>query len=310
MNLERVMRPRSRNFNDIYLVSELLETDLACVIRSPQELTDEHCQFFIYQVLRGLKYIHSANVMHRDLKPRNLLVNSNCDLKICDFGLARFDEGRRNDGPVISDYVATRWYRAPEVILRNSYSKAVDIWSVGCILAELIGRKPLFPGRDSFHQMNLIVSVIGTPPPAAYQKGGRGRRDQDAHDFMRNLPRKAKVPFTQLYPHANPLACDLLEKMLTFDPDQRITVEQALHHRYLEELHCEEDEPVCEGFNKAEFAFEYTHPGKDDLRGLIYQEVVAHYPEDDYVPPSNDPRTVIRPAPAQRGARRRRRKTC
>ncbi len=82
LSLERVMRPHSNNFSNIYMVSELMETDLACVIRSPQELTDEHCQFFIYQVLRGLKYIHSANVIHRDLKPRNLLVNSNCDLKV------------------------------------------------------------------------------------------------------------------------------------------------------------------------------------------------------------------------------------
>jgi len=149
----------------VYLVSELMETDLACVIRSPQELTDEHVQFFIYQVLRGLKYIHSANVIHRyggergcgendtaysttfldsccthillllcvscgvhsDLKPRNLLVNSNCDLKICDFGLARVDEPDNADRTVMSNYIATRWYRAPEVILsRRRYTKAVD----------------------------------------------------------------------------------------------------------------------------------------------------------------------------------------
>lgn len=97
LGLDRVMRPHSSTFNNVYLVSELMETDLACVIRSPQELTDEHVQFFIYQVLRGLKYIHSANVIHRDLKPRNLLVNSNCDLKICDFGLARVDEPANAD---------------------------------------------------------------------------------------------------------------------------------------------------------------------------------------------------------------------
>jgi serine/threonine protein kinase len=129
LHLDRVMRPHnSANYSNVYMISELMETDLACVIRSPQELTDEHCQFFIYQVLRGLKYIHSAGVIHRDLKPRNLLVNSNCDLKICDFGLARLDDPQNNDRAQMSTYIATRWYRAPEVILgRKRYTKAVDM---------------------------------------------------------------------------------------------------------------------------------------------------------------------------------------
>lgn len=278
MNLERVMRPRSRNFNNVYLVSELLETDLACVIRSPQELTDEHCQFFIYQVLRGLKYIHSSNVIHRDLKPRNLLVNSNCDLKICDFGLARVDDPKHADRCHMSDYVATRWYRAPEVILsRDRYTKAVDMWSVGCILAELIGRKPLFPGRDSFDQIRLIISVLGTPPPSSFSRGHSRERD-----FVANLPKKPKIPFSQFFPHANPLACDLLEKLLAFEPENRITVEEALKHSYLEELHCEDDEPICENFNYEDFAFEYLPTSKDDLRALIYDEIVNNYEEDDF----------------------------
>ena len=86
------MKPKSREeFNDIYIVSDLMETDLGAIIKSTQALTDEHIQFFLYQILRGLKYMHSAGILHRDLKPRNLLVNTNCDLKICDFGLARAD---------------------------------------------------------------------------------------------------------------------------------------------------------------------------------------------------------------------------
>jgi len=308
MNLERVMRPRSRNFNNVYLVSELLETDLACVIRSPQELTDEHCQFFIYQVLRGLKFIHSANVIHRDLKPRNLLVNSNCDLKICDFGLARVDDPKNADRCHMSDYVATRWYRAPEVILsRERYTKAVDMWSVGCILAELMGRKPLFPGRDSFHQITLIVSILGTPNPSSYSKKKSRERD-----FVANLPRKPKIPFTQLFPNANPLACDLLERMLAFEPENRIKVEEALRHPYLEELHCEDDEPICERFNYDDFHFEYLPTTKEDLRTLIYDEVTNHYEEDDYEPPS-PLETVTQIArnlpPAGQKNRRRRRKS-
>lgn len=285
LSLDRVMRPHSANFQNIYLVSELMETDLACVIRSPQELTDEHCQFFIYQVLRGLKYIHSANVIHRDLKPRNLLVNSNCDLKICDFGLARVDDPENSDRALMSSYVATRWYRAPEVILgRKRYTKAVDMWSVGCILAELVGRKPIFPGRDSFHQITLIVSILGTPPTQSPADQSSKSSSGPTDDYVSNLPKKPKLSFRSLYPRASPLACDLLDRLLVFDPEKRLTVEQALRHPYLEELHCEEDEPVCERFDFSDFYFEYVRTTKDDLRVLIHQEIVNHYKEETFEP--------------------------
>lgn len=107
-------------------------------------MSDEHIQCFLYQIVRGMLYIHSANVIHRDLKPNNILLNKNCDLKICDFGLAR---GFDNEDESKTEYVVTRWYRAPEVILNASeYTKALDVWSIGCIFAELLGRTPLFPG--------------------------------------------------------------------------------------------------------------------------------------------------------------------
>ena len=113
-------------------------------------------QYFLYQLLRGLKYIHSANIIHRDLKPSNLLVNANCDLKICDFGLAR---PNIND-EFMTEYVVTRWYRAPELLLNSSdYTAAIDVWSVGCIYMELMNRQPLFAGRDHVHQMRLLTEV-------------------------------------------------------------------------------------------------------------------------------------------------------
>jgi mitogen-activated protein kinase 1/3 len=112
-------------------------------------LTDEHCQYFIYQILRALKAMHSANVLHQDLKPSNLLLNVNCDLKVCDFGLARSVASQDDKSGLMTEYVATRWYRAPELMLTfKDYTKAIDVWSVGCILAELLSRKPLFPGKD------------------------------------------------------------------------------------------------------------------------------------------------------------------
>ena len=125
-----------------------METDMHRVIRT-QDLSDDHCQYFIYQTLRALKAMHSANVLHRDLKPSNLLLNANCDLKVCDFGLARSANSTEDNSGFMTEYVATRWYRAPEIMLTfQEYTKAIDVWSVGCILAEMLSGKPLFPGKD------------------------------------------------------------------------------------------------------------------------------------------------------------------
>ena len=160
------------DYNDVYMVTDLMETDLHRIIYSKQKLSMDHVQYFVYQVLRGLKYIHSCNVLHRDLKPSNLLVNSNCDLKICDFGLARgiygdddadlLDEDATNEAPprktlMLTEYVVTRWYRAPEIMLAcHEYSKPIDVWSVGCIFAELMLRKPYFPGDDYIDQVRTV----------------------------------------------------------------------------------------------------------------------------------------------------------
>jgi mitogen-activated protein kinase 1/3 len=164
VNIVDMMPPMARyvdDFTDVYIVSELMETDLYRIIYSKQSLSLDHVQYFIYQVLRALKYIHSANVLHRDLKPSNLLVNSNCDLKICDFGLARGVYGSEqmrdsNKRHLLTEYVVTRWYRAPEIMLAcHEYDKPVDIWSTGCILAELLARKPFFPGEDYIDQVRI-----------------------------------------------------------------------------------------------------------------------------------------------------------
>lgn len=106
-----------------------------------------------------MKYVHSAGVVHRDLKPSNILVNENCDLKICDFGLARIQD------PQMTGYVSTRYYRAPEIMLTwQKYDVEVDIWSAGCIFAEMLEGKPLFPGKDHVNQFSIITELLGTPP--------------------------------------------------------------------------------------------------------------------------------------------------
>lgn len=148
------------------MLQELMETDMHRVIRT-QDLSDDHCQYFIYQTLRALKAMHSANVLHRDLKPSNLLLNANCDLKVCDFGLARSAASQEDNSGFMTEYVATRWYRAPEIMLTfKEYTKAIDVWSVGCILAEMLSGKPLFPGKDCKWQQSTISTISTRTPPS------------------------------------------------------------------------------------------------------------------------------------------------
>ncbi|KAK6916034.1 Protein kinase domain [Dillenia turbinata] len=150
IKIKDIIRPLGKKkFKDVYFVYELMDTDTHQIIRSSRALTNDHCQ-------RGLKYIHSANVLHRDLKPSNLLLNANCDLKICDFGLAR----TTSETDFMTEYVVTQWYQAPELLLNCSeYTAAIDIGSVGCILKEIMQREPLFPGKDCMLQLGLKVKV-------------------------------------------------------------------------------------------------------------------------------------------------------
>ncbi|BGO91852.1 hypothetical protein NBRC10512_007650 [Rhodotorula toruloides] len=260
------------NFDSIYLYEECMEADLHAIIRSGQPLSDAHFQSFIYQTLCGLKYIHSAHVLHRDLKPGNLLVNADCELKICDFGLARgFDQdAAAADGQqqgFMTEYVATRWYRAPEIMLSfANYTTAIDIWSVGCVLAELLGGRPIFKGKDYIDQLNIVLHFLGTPSDRTLRRVGSPR----AQDYIRSLPYKLGVPLVQLFPQANPLALDLLAKLLAFDPHERISCEDALLHPYLSVWHEPADEPVCP--EKFDFGFEEEET-VDGMRRLIVEEV-------------------------------------
>jgi len=256
---------------DVYVVSELMDTDLHQIIASGQSLSPDHIQYFVYQVLRGLLYIHSAGVLHRDLKPANLLVNGNCDLKIADFGLARavgyLDEGKSSyQTKFMTEYVATRWYRAPEILLSwNRYGYGIDIWAVGCILAELCTRKPLFPGNDYLDQVRKILMVDGTPSHSDSEYIANER----AKNWIRSLPSKPKQDFSKLFRGTGADAIDLLEKMLVFNPEKRISVHDCLRHDFLKDLHDPEDEPIKE--EKIKFEFEGALK-KDEMVKILLAE--------------------------------------
>lgn len=266
--------PDHPDFDDIYIVTDLMETDLHRVIYSKQVLNEEHHQYFSYQILRGLLYMHSANVVHRDLKPSNILVNKNCDLKICDFGLARGLVSEEDDN-TLTDYVVTRWYRAPEVVLLASeYTKSIDVWSVGCILCELIGRKPIFTGKDHLDQIKKILNIIGTPTEAdlTWLPG-----KSPARAFIRKVPVSTKQDWKTIYPRASDDAVAAINAMLTFDPTVRSDVQQCLNLKYYATLHMEDDEPKAA--IPVDWAFDKFTPTKRLLQNYIYAECAKFHPD-------------------------------
>ncbi|XP_060516226.1 mitogen-activated protein kinase p38b-like [Cylas formicarius] len=264
-----VFYPKYDN-SQIYLVTHLMGADLNNIIRT-QRLTDDHVQFLVYQILRGLKYIHSAGIIHRDLKPSNIAVNEDCELKILDFGLARPTETE------MTGYVATRWYRAPEIMLNwMHYNQTVDIWSVGCIMAELLTGKTLFPGTDHIHQLNLIMEILGTPSEDFMSR----INSESARNYINSLPPMPKKDLQQYFVGANPRAVDLLSLMLEIDSDKRITAEQALAHSYLTAYADPNDEPISAPFDQSEDINLPVEKWKD----LVLEEVNSFV----YIPMPNE----------------------
>ncbi|TYH29871.1 hypothetical protein ES288_A01G047400v1 [Gossypium darwinii] len=284
VEIKRLMLPPSkREFKDIFFVFELMESDLHQVIKANDDLTCEHHQFFLYQMLRAMKYMHTANVYHRDLKPKNILANANCKLKICDFGLARVAFSDTPTTVFWTDYVATRWYRAPELCgsFSSKYTPAIDIWSIGCIFAEVLTGKPLFAGKSVVHQLELITDLLGTPSAETIS----GVRNDKARKYLSEMSKKLPVPFSKKFPNADPLAVQLLQRLLAFDPKDRPTTAEALADPYFKGLAKIEREPSCQPISKLEFEFERRRLTKEDIRELLYREILEYHPQllKDYI---------------------------
>uniref|UniRef100_A0A8C5H645 mitogen-activated protein kinase n=1 Tax=Gouania willdenowi TaxID=441366 RepID=A0A8C5H645_GOUWI len=257
------------DFQDFYLVMPYMFTDLSKV---RGHLSEDKVQFLVYQMLCGLRYIHKAGIIHRDLKPGNLAVNEDCELKILDFGLARSTDAE------MTGYVVTRWYRAPEVILNwMHYTQTVDIWSVGCIMAEMINGKTLFKGKDYMDQLTQIMKVTGVPGPEFIQK--LDSPEVGERSWIDNNRQRGEKKSYLIYKYTKagtlPPGIDLLEKMLVLDGDERPTAELALEHSYFDSLRDPEDFPEPTPYDDSR---DNATLALEEWRRLCYKEVDSFVP--------------------------------
>ncbi|XP_033634467.1 mitogen-activated protein kinase HOG1-like [Asterias rubens] len=250
----------------VYIVEELLDTDLRHIIDGGT-LTKEHTRLFMYQLLRGIKYLHSANVLHRDLKPSNLLINlEDLVLKIGDFGMARILDPDYSHKGHLTQNVSTRWYRSPELIFCPSdYTKAIDMWSAGCIFTEMLTGKPIFPGDHDLEQMLLILEVIPVQEADLVEV-----EDSIPRKMLKNYKGSPRIALADVLPDIDPDAFDLLQSMLTFNPIDRASAEEAIQHPYLNIYSCASDEP--QELDPFHVEYEVDNLSPVTLRKMIFSE--------------------------------------
>ncbi|GJE87877.1 serine/threonine-protein kinase [Phanerochaete sordida] len=253
---------------------------------------------FMYQLLKGTAFCHENRVLHRDLKPQNLLINRKGELKLGDFGLARAFGVPVN---TFSNEVVTLWYRAPDVLLGSrTYSTSIDVWSCGCIFAEMISGVPLFRGRDNQDQLLHIMRIIGTPEERVIRKIIQEAK-ADNQQPPKQYPRYPKIPFSQVLPKASPQAIDLLERLLQFDPAKRISAAEALQHPYF--TSGQPPYPMPAAGAMAPPAFNYPHPQQHaqpqpqqhDLQAQAQAQAHAAYMAQQGMPPQMYPAQAQQP---------------
>ncbi|XP_039676391.1 mitogen-activated protein kinase 15 [Perca fluviatilis] len=254
---------RAQNDKDIYLIFEYMDTDLHAVIKKGTLLKDIHKRYVMHQLFKAIKYLHSGNVIHRDQKPSNVLLDTDCVVKLCDFGLARsLNQIQEDSGnPALTEYVATRWYRAPEILLGSTrYTKGVDMWSLGCILGEMLLGKALFPGTSTINQIEKIMSAIPHPSPEDIL----AIKSEYGSSVIQRMLLKPQVPLEDLLQlSVPPDALDLLKGLLVFNPDKRLTAEQALQHPYVARFHNPAREPALN--------YDVVLPVDDDVQLSVVQ---------------------------------------
>jgi serine/threonine protein kinase len=228
------------------LVFEYVDMDMYAYMRNLHKsdrhslLTPNHVKSYMYQLLSGLSFCHRNSVLHRDLKPQNILINRAGIIKIADFGLAR---SYAVPTPAYTHEVVTLWYRSPEILLGGKvYSTPVDIWSMGCIMAELATFSPLFAGDSEIHQIFSIFKILGTPTEKTWP-------GVSAYpDFKTSFPKWNPKALQEAKPKLGvlgPLGLDLLSKMLRYNPAERISAKEAVRHEYFADLRQDHIQPIC-----------------------------------------------------------------
>eukprot|EP01083_Nonionella_stella_P159023 518298_1 len=304
INLLDIIPPSSKernDFNELYLVMPRLESNLKNIIvqshsqaltptnNASFKLHDYHRMFIVFQLLCALQYIHSAGVIHRDLTPENVLVDSKLHIKIIDFGLSR---GAAQKGELLTEYVCTRWYRAPEIMVsRQRYDCKVDVWSVGCIWAEMLLGRPLFQSSNHFELLNLMFSILGTPMQTQSESDCYWITDKDALNWMKTLNTSGGCDLRKLFNNTVPEAVDVLSKMLTLNPHQRCSVDDSLSapyfHRYQQYFR---QNKQCKKPFATKLQTERAMNTPFGSRSIMYDELVQFRPK------TNNDRKIKRPS--------------
>lgn len=258
ISLKDLIVQHNYNFNEIYIVTDLYDTDLEYLLKRRVKFTVEQRRYIMFQLFLGLNHIHSSNVVHQDLKPANILIDNEMNIRICDFGISKsMDEILKQPNSKYTTYIVTRYYRAPELLfLTSKYDVSIDIWSLGCIMAELINGEPLFTGSNHVDQAKIILDNFGKPNLDDYKH----ITNVSARRFIEKFKYKnERIDFFKLCPGASYLEIDLLEKVLTFNPLKRWTSSQIIEHSYFK---CFDDQyELCPQGN-----FEFDHEKITDAK--------------------------------------------
>ena len=293
-------------FDTVYFVTSLMTTDLRQMISSKTTLEDKQLRWLMYQLLRGLSHIHGANVVHRDIKPANIVVDKHCNLKLCDFGLARaiFPEHKQASDAPFTDYVATRWYRAPELLCAKpqwqsaagdsrSYTTQIDLWAAGAVLGEMLLRRPLFRGASTYGQLELIVSYTGTPADEVIARVP----NTAAREFLRQRQRPS-ADSASMFPSLAEDGQSVLRGLLTFEPSKRIDAASSLLSPFFSSIRETIDErliPSPPQLRPQDFAWEDESLPTAELRRALYEEIEDYHLQAGMREPESPSRPEAQP---------------